>query len=247
MVVQGTQILTGVSRFSGGSFLKSGACFIPSTLKCCIPNTWSNHSPSLDQESRSSIRHVMIEAHADHGKGQDGDCVVTGHEKSSPTPSPSPSPSPPPPLPPLRLFIVIGALCLGTFLFGLDLNIIGVAIPPITTEFRSLADVAWYGSAYMLTVTAFQPLFGNLNKFFNAKIVYMISLSIFEGMYDKVQGNGKTIQARVASLICTCSGINHLGSSTRLRHSHRWTCYSRSRGSWPAPGSTCNHRPCCLR
>ncbi|KAI0843826.1 major facilitator superfamily domain-containing protein [Daldinia vernicosa] len=79
-----------------------------------------------------------------------------------------------------RLFAIIGGLCLGTFLFGLDLNIIGVAIPPITTEFRSLADVAWYGSAYMLTLTAFQPLFGNLNKFFNPKVVYMISLSIFE-------------------------------------------------------------------
>ncbi|OTA54020.1 MFS multidrug transporter-like protein, partial [Hypoxylon sp. EC38] len=79
-----------------------------------------------------------------------------------------------------RLATVIGSLCLGVFLFGLDVNIIAVAIPPITTEFRSLQDVAWYGSAYMLTLTAFQPLFGNLYKYFNAKVVYITSLAVFE-------------------------------------------------------------------
>lgn len=66
-------------------------------------------------------------------------------------------------------------------LLGLDMNIIGVAIPRITTDFRSLSDIAWYGSAYLLTMTAFQPLFGNLYKFFNTKTVYLISLLLFEG------------------------------------------------------------------
>ncbi|KAK7972352.1 MFS general substrate transporter [Apiospora saccharicola] len=79
-----------------------------------------------------------------------------------------------------RLVTVIGSLCLGVFLFGLDVSIIAVAIPQITTQFQSLADVSWYGSAYMLTLTAFQPLFGNLYKFFNPKVVYLTSLSVFE-------------------------------------------------------------------
>lgn len=80
-----------------------------------------------------------------------------------------------------RLATVIGSLYLGAFLFGLDVTIIAVAIPHITTEFQSLSDVAWYGSAYMLTLTAFQPFFGNLYKYFNAKLVYVISLATFEG------------------------------------------------------------------
>ncbi|KAI1175951.1 major facilitator superfamily domain-containing protein [Nemania sp. FL0916] len=63
---------------------------------------------------------------------------------------------------------------------GLDLNIIGVAIPRITTELKSLSDIAWYGSAYMLSTTAFQPLFGNLYKLFNTKIIYLMSFAIFE-------------------------------------------------------------------
>ncbi|KAK8129266.1 MFS general substrate transporter [Apiospora kogelbergensis] len=79
-----------------------------------------------------------------------------------------------------RLAVVITSLCFGILLLGLDMNIIGVAIPRITTDFHSLNDIAWYGSAYLLTITAFQPLFGNLYKFFNAKAVYIASLLIFE-------------------------------------------------------------------
>ncbi|KAI1171188.1 MFS multidrug transporter-like protein [Nemania sp. FL0916] len=81
---------------------------------------------------------------------------------------------------PWRVAVIIGSLCLGILLYGIDINIIGTAIPRITTDFHSLSDVSWYGSAYLLTVTAFQPLFGNLYKFFNAKVVYLLSLLIFE-------------------------------------------------------------------
>ncbi|KID84964.1 MFS multidrug transporter [Metarhizium guizhouense ARSEF 977] len=55
-----------------------------------------------------------------------------------------------------RLVIVIGTLCLGAFLYGLDANIIGAAIPRITTDFKSLPAVAC------------------------AKVVYLASLFIFE-------------------------------------------------------------------
>ena len=83
-----------------------------------------------------------------------------------------------------KLAVVIGSLCLGIFLHGLDMNIIGVAIPKITTEFNSLDDIVWYGSSYLLAVTAFQPLFGNFYKYFNAKIVYLVSIAIFEGGFS---------------------------------------------------------------
>ncbi|TEY64669.1 hypothetical protein BOTCAL_0144g00050 [Botryotinia calthae] len=79
-----------------------------------------------------------------------------------------------------RQAAVIGSLCLGIFLLALDMNIIAVAIPRITSDFHALNDVAWYGSAYLLTVTAFQPLFGNLYKYFDPKMVYMGSIVLFE-------------------------------------------------------------------
>lgn len=88
-----------------------------------------------------------------------------------------------------RLAVVIGSLCLGILLFGLDINILNVAIPQITTDFASLDTVSWYGSAYLLTVTAFQPGFGTLYSYFNPKITYLSSLIIFEGEIDLLVHN----------------------------------------------------------
>lgn len=79
-----------------------------------------------------------------------------------------------------RLFIVTASLCLGAVLYGLDMNIIGVAVPVITTQFHSLDDIAWYSAAYLLTITAFQPCFGNVYKYFPAKAVFAASILLFE-------------------------------------------------------------------
>jgi len=80
-----------------------------------------------------------------------------------------------------RLAIVTGSLCLGTLLVAIDTTIISVAIPRISTDFKNIDDIGWYGSAYLLTVTAFQPAFGSIYKFFDAKTTYLISIFTFEG------------------------------------------------------------------
>ncbi|KAH6669840.1 efflux pump antibiotic resistance protein [Halenospora varia] len=79
-----------------------------------------------------------------------------------------------------RLAIVTGSLCLGTLLVAIDTTMISVAIPKISTDFKALDDIGWYGSAYLLTVTAFQPAFGSVYKFFDAKWVYLVSIFTFE-------------------------------------------------------------------
>ena len=76
---------------------------------------------------------------------------------------------------------ILGCLTLGTFLVAIDIVIISVANPKISTTFQAPADVGWYGSAYLLTVTALQPAAGNLFKLFSAKWVYLVSILIFEG------------------------------------------------------------------
>jgi hypothetical protein len=82
-----------------------------------------------------------------------------------------------------RLFVVTLSLCLGAVLYGLDMNIIGVAAPVITTEFHSLEDVSWYSASYLLTITAFQPCFGNVYKYFSVKAVFAGSIVFFESAY----------------------------------------------------------------
>lgn len=81
---------------------------------------------------------------------------------------------------PLKLFIIIGSLYLGTFLVALDTTIIGTAVPAITAEFHALDDLAWYGSAYLLALTALQPTFGKLYKVVHTKRLYLGCIAVFE-------------------------------------------------------------------
>ena len=80
-----------------------------------------------------------------------------------------------------KLVSILLSLALGTLLVAIDTTIISVAIPKIATEFASIDDVGWYGSAYLLTLTALQPAAGTMFKLFNPKVVYLTSMTIFEG------------------------------------------------------------------
>lgn len=83
----------------------------------------------------------------------------------------------------LQLFLLISCLFGGVFVMALDATIIGTAVPRITTEFNSLDDIAWYGSGYLVTITAFQPTFGKIYQFMNIKVVFMACVVTFEGNY----------------------------------------------------------------
>ena len=80
-----------------------------------------------------------------------------------------------------NLAIIVIALCMGTLLVAIDNTIIAVALPQIATDFSALNDIGWYGSAYLLTVTALQPSMGNVYKYFDLKITYLVSIVVFEG------------------------------------------------------------------
>lgn len=69
----------------------------------------------------------------------------------------------------LRFWLTLLANFLAVFLVALDRTIVATAIPQITDEYGSLGDIGWYGSAYMLTTSASQLLFGRLFKFYNTK------------------------------------------------------------------------------
>ena len=59
-------------------------------------------------------------------------------------------------------------------------DIILKAIPRITDDFRSYDDVGWYGSAYLVTAGALQPIYGRIFSLFNIKWSYLFALGIFE-------------------------------------------------------------------
>jgi hypothetical protein len=70
----------------------------------------------------------------------------------------------------LKMVSILMGVVLSMFLVALDMTIVATAIPRITDEFKSLDDVGWYGSAFFLTVAAFQATWGKGYKYFPLKV-----------------------------------------------------------------------------
>lgn len=80
----------------------------------------------------------------------------------------------------LRLVILTLGLMLSILLAALDFSIIATAIPAITTEFGSIANIAWYGSAYSVTNSSFKLVWGKAYQYFPLKPVFLLTVVIFE-------------------------------------------------------------------
>lgn len=80
----------------------------------------------------------------------------------------------------LKLLSIVTAVVLSVFLVALDMTIVATAIPRITDQFHSLDDAGWYGSAFFLTVAAFQSSWGKAYKYFPLKVVFLLSIAVFE-------------------------------------------------------------------
>ncbi|KJX92932.1 MFS transporter like protein [Zymoseptoria brevis] len=79
-----------------------------------------------------------------------------------------------------RTLLVTAGLYLSAFCMTLDNTILATAIPSILDEFRSINDVGWYGSSFIIMGTAFQLFFGKLYSSFPVKWVFIAAVMIFE-------------------------------------------------------------------
>ncbi|KAG0291755.1 hypothetical protein BGZ96_004871 [Linnemannia gamsii] len=84
-------------------------------------------------------------------------------------------------LPFKELIIVFVGLTLGVFLAALDQTIVSVCTTKIANDFKALNDVAWIGTSYLLTATAFQPLYGRFSDIFGRKSVFLFAITVFLG------------------------------------------------------------------
>lgn len=86
----------------------------------------------------------------------------------------------------IKLVAIMSALYISILLVALDQTIISTAIPKITDQFRSIQDIGWYGSAYLLTSTALQPSFGRIYTIFDVRLLLNMPPSFaspHHGMY----------------------------------------------------------------
>ncbi|KAL4869244.1 hypothetical protein BDV12DRAFT_185304 [Aspergillus spectabilis] len=68
-----------------------------------------------------------------------------------------------------KLYSILFSVLIATILISLDVSIIATAIPAISSQFRAATDIAWYGAAYSLTMSALQPLSGKISTIFSLR------------------------------------------------------------------------------
>ncbi|KAF9410472.1 hypothetical protein BGZ94_001634 [Podila epigama] len=98
---------------------------------------------------------------------------------SSPANALDPGPSQVVTMPFKQLMIVFTGLMLAIFLSSLDQTIVSVCTTKIANEFKALNDIPWVGTAYLLTSTAFQPLYGRFSDIFGRKSTFLFAISVF--------------------------------------------------------------------
>ncbi|KAL7622080.1 hypothetical protein AAE478_007582 [Parahypoxylon ruwenzoriense] len=89
-----------------------------------------------------------------------------------------------------KLHLVTLFLFLPVFLVALGYAIIAAALGAVTGEYGSVEDISWYGSFYLLTSTALQPLYGRIYQIFNI-LAYILPLRrrpLMFGMFVRVWG-----------------------------------------------------------
>ncbi|CAG8603381.1 16264_t:CDS:10, partial [Acaulospora morrowiae] len=79
-----------------------------------------------------------------------------------------------------QVILVFVGLCFGLFLAALDQTIVATVVPKIAVDFKDLDRIAWIGTSYMLTVSAFLLTYGKLSDIFGRKITFLAAIIIFE-------------------------------------------------------------------
>jgi MFS family permease len=79
-----------------------------------------------------------------------------------------------------KIAVIMTALYMTMFLVALDRTIIGTAIPQIVHDFHSIDDVGWYASAYLITASGFQLVYGRIYTFYSPKNILLIAILNFE-------------------------------------------------------------------
>ncbi|KAK3488068.1 putative aflatoxin efflux pump [Neurospora hispaniola] len=142
--------------------------------------TVSQSTASLSSSGKSS-HHNRPE---DESKGAGSMAEPNDVEKLSPSPPPTGPPQPnekdlyKPKSP--RFWLTLLCNFMALFLVALDRTIIATAVPRISDEFNALGDIGWYGSAYMLTTSCAQLVYGRIYKFYDMKWVFLVSVVVFE-------------------------------------------------------------------
>lgn len=82
-------------------------------------------------------------------------------------------------LPKAQLTMVILSLYMASFLAALDTTVVTTLLTVIASELDAVQNIGWIATAYLLSCSAFQPLFGKLSDIFGRKALLLICCAFF--------------------------------------------------------------------
>ncbi|CAD0093207.1 unnamed protein product [Aureobasidium mustum] len=78
-----------------------------------------------------------------------------------------------------KMKVIFPALTIGVLLSAADQTIIVSSYGKIGSELKALNNVSWIATAYFLTLTSFQPLYGKMSDIFGRKSCLLFAYAVF--------------------------------------------------------------------
>jgi EmrB/QacA subfamily drug resistance transporter len=80
-----------------------------------------------------------------------------------------------------KKWLVVIAVDMAMALAALDNTVVGTAMPTVVASLGGLSLFSWVFSIYLLTSTAFLPIFGRLSDLFGRRSMFLVAVWIFTG------------------------------------------------------------------
>lgn len=82
-------------------------------------------------------------------------------------------------LSPARFWLIFSGILMGNLIAFFDSTLMASSHPVITSYFHASNSASWLSTAFLLTSTAFLPLFGRISDTFGRRPVYLFSIIVF--------------------------------------------------------------------
>ncbi|KAA8908240.1 major facilitator superfamily domain-containing protein [Sphaerosporella brunnea] len=134
-----------------------------------------------------------------------------------------------PKIPGVKIQYILPALALGIFLAAMDNTIVVSSYGAIGNDLKELNRTSWIATAYLLTTTSFQPLYGKLSDIFGRKASLLFAYAVF-GIGCLACGMSMSLEQLVAAR--AFAGIGGGGMTTVVSILVSDIVGLRSRGTW---------------
>lgn len=176
-----------------GYYAESSLISYLPTIDMSVSQERSNEISPIPKEEATSPEH--------HESTMNQETTVKDGLPENPTPPPDQTPQIPQPASRgWRFWAIFPPLAIASFLVGLDATIASSALPVITAELGIGDSYIWILNGYLLTSTAFLPLYGQIAQVLGRRWPTMVAVAIFllgSGLCGGASSSGMLIAGRL--------------------------------------------------